>query len=180
MRFEIVFNLFLGAESVKPELWIALETPTTPPLSGVWNAFIELLLISTPSLGVYYCQQLTLSVCPDVHLSVCHAPSNCFLFVSRWNRSIFWPSFLYVPLYKTLFFDFWFRPLMPKISPEHFHKIPYKSVCMADRPEVFGPTGGFRGRPIRLNLAKCSGADPCCHGNEIWARRRDPVAYRLV
>ena len=27
------------------------------------------LLISAPSLGVYYCQQLTLSVCPDVHLS---------------------------------------------------------------------------------------------------------------
>jgi len=23
-------------------------------------------------------------------------------------------------------------------------------------------------------------ADPCCHGNEIWARRGDPVAYRLV
>ena len=23
-------------------------------------------------------------------------------------------------------------------------------------------------------------ADPCCHGNEICARRGDPVAYRLV
>jgi len=23
-------------------------------------------------------------------------------------------------------------------------------------------------------------ADPCCHGNEIWAKRGDPVAYRLV
>jgi len=22
--------------------------------------------------------------------------------------------------------------------------------------------------------------DRCCHGNEIWARRGDPVAYRLV
>ena len=22
-------------------------------------------------------------------------------------------------------------------------------------------------------------ADPCCYGNEIWARRGDPVAYRL-
>jgi len=28
------------------------------------------LLISAPSLGVYYYQQLTLSVCPDVPLSV--------------------------------------------------------------------------------------------------------------
>jgi len=25
-----------------------------------------------------------------------------------------------------------------------------------------------------------SGADPCCHGDEIWARHGDPVAYRLV
>jgi len=24
------------------------------------------------------------------------------------------------------------------------------------------------------------GADPCCHGNEIWPRRGDLVAYRLV
>jgi len=57
------------------------------------------LLISTPSPGVCYCQQLT--------LSVCHTPSNCFFFfVSRWNRAIFWPSFLHVPLYKTLFFNF--------------------------------------------------------------------------
>jgi len=23
-------------------------------------------------------------------------------------------------------------------------------------------------------------ADPCCHGNEIWARHEDPVAYRLA
>ena len=23
-------------------------------------------------------------------------------------------------------------------------------------------------------------ADPCCHGNEIWARRGDQDAYRLV
>ena len=23
-------------------------------------------------------------------------------------------------------------------------------------------------------------ADPCWHGNEFWARREDPVAYRLV
>jgi len=23
-------------------------------------------------------------------------------------------------------------------------------------------------------------ADPCCHGNDIWARRGDPVAYRLA
>jgi len=43
-----------------------------------------------------------------------------------------------------------------------------------------GLLGGFRGWPIQWNHAKCCGADPCCHGNEIWARRGDPVAYRLV
>ena len=53
---------------------------------------------------------------------------------------------------------------------------------MADRPEMFGPglLGGFRGWLIQWHHAKCCGADPCCHGKEIWARRGDPVAYRLV
>ena len=79
------------------------------------------LLISAPSVGVYYCQQLTLSVCPDVRMSVFHAPSNCFFFfVSRWNQAIFWLSVLQVALYKTLFLDFWFRPLTPKICSPKF------------------------------------------------------------
>ena len=43
-----------------------------------------------------------------------------------------------------------------------------------------GIQGGFRGWPIQWNHAKCCGADPCCHGNEISARRGDPVAYHLV
>ena len=51
---------------------------------------------------------------------------------------------------------------------------------MADRPEMFGPTGVFREWPIQWNHAKCCGADPCCHDNDIWARRGDPFAYRLV
>jgi len=50
---------------------------------------------------------------------------------------------------------------------------------MAERLEMFEPTGGFRGWAIEWNHAEC-GADPCCHGNEIWARCGDPVAYRLV
>jgi len=45
---------------------------------------------------------------------------------------------------------------------------------------MFGPTRGLSGWPIKWNRAKCCGTDPCCHGNEIWARRGDPVAYRLV
>jgi len=40
--------------------------------------------------------------------------------------------------------------------------------------------GGFRGWPIQWNRAKCWGANPCCHGNDIWPRRGDLVAYRLV
>ena len=38
----------------------------------------------------------------------------------------------------------------------------------------------FREWPIQWNHIQCCGADPCCHGNDIWARRRDLVAYRLV
>jgi len=76
-----------------------------PPPRRLAIIFLPLLLISAPSLGVYYCQQLTLSL--SVRMSVCHTPSNCFFFfVSRWNRAIFWPSVLHVALYKTLFFDF--------------------------------------------------------------------------
>ena len=130
-----------------------------------------------PSLGVYYCQQLTLIVCLSLCLSVCHKTLNCFFFfVSRWNPAIFWQSFLHDPLYKTLFFDFWFAPpnaqnLLPKIctkSPE--------SACMADRPDMFGPTRGFWGMANSMEPCKMLWG----HGNEIWARRGDPVAYQLV
>jgi len=43
-----------------------------------------------------------------------------------------------------------------------------------------GLTGGFRGWPSQWNHAKCCADDPCCHGNLMWARRGDPVSYRLV
>jgi len=41
-------------------------------------------------------------------------------------------------------------------------------------------TGGLGERPIQRNHAKCCGADPCCHGNEIWARRGDPSPTGLM
>ena len=113
------------------------------------------VLISAPSLGVYYFLSLTLSVCPDV----CHAPSNCFFFVSWWNRAIFWPSVLHVPLHKTLFFDCWFRPpnahnLLPKICT----KSPISGlVCQVDQ-RCLGLPRGFRGWPIQWNHPKCCGA----------------------
>jgi len=96
------------------------------------------------------------------------------------ESSHFWPSVLHDPLYKILFFDFWFRPpnaqnLLPKIctiSPIS------RLVWQIDR-RYLGPLGGYRGWPIQWNRAKCCGADPCCHGHEILARRGDPYAYRL-
>ena len=61
------------------------------------QAIVSFLLISVPSLGLYYCQQiiLTLSVCPSVSLSVTLLQIASSSFVSRWNRAIFCPSFLH-------------------------------------------------------------------------------------
>jgi len=69
----------------------------------------------------------------------------------------------------SLIFDL--GPLTPKIYSPKFaqNRLPrYKSACMPDRPEMFGPTGGFRGWPIQWNHAECCGAHRCCHGNDIW------------
>ena len=65
------------------------------------------LLISTPSLGVYYCQQLTLSV----RLSQEKLQIASFLFLAGIEQflAVSYPW----PLYKTLFFDFWFSPPPP-------------------------------------------------------------------
>ena len=51
---------------------------------------------------------------------------------------------------------------------------------MAYRPEMFGHTGGFSGMADSMEPCKMLWDRPCCHGNEIWARRGDPVACRLV
>jgi len=51
---------------------------------------------------------------------------------------------------------------------------------MADRVEMFGPTRGFSGMADSMEPCKMLLTNPCCHGNEIWARRGDPVAYWLV
>ena len=44
---------------------------------------------------------------------------------------------------------------------------------------MFVPTRGFLGMADSMEPCKMW-ADPCCHGNEISARRLDRVAYRLV
>ena len=95
-----------------------------PPLSlfsEYLRHFSVALLISAPSPGVYYCQQTTidsvcLSLCPDVPLFVCHAPSNCFFFlVSRWIRAIFGHHFYMCPSTKRCSSIFDLDPLTPKI-----------------------------------------------------------------
>jgi len=45
---------------------------------------------------------------------------------------------------------------------------------------MFGPIRGFSGMADSMESCKMLWTDPCCHGNEIWARRVDPVAYRLA
>ena len=68
------------------------------------------LLISAPSLGVYYffCRWLCLS------------QTLILLFCLSMESSHFWPSVLHDKNYKTLFFDFWFRPPTPKIYSPKF------------------------------------------------------------
>ena len=114
-------------------------------------------------------------------MSIRHTPSNCFFFCFSMESGHFRPSVLHVALHKTLFLDFWFRPhnahnLLPEIcTKSHISRL----VWQIDR-KCLRLLGGFRGCPIQWNHAKCCGADPCCHGNEVWARRGDPVAYRLL
>jgi len=93
-----------------------------------------------------------------------------FLFLDG-IEPFFWPPVLHDSLYKTLFLDFLFRPP----NARNLHKMAYK----IDQ-RFLHQTGGFQGCPIQWNQAKCCGAEPCCHGNEIWARRGHPVAYQLV
>jgi len=117
----------------------------------------------------HYCHQLILSVC----LSVCHTKlqiASSFLFLDGIEPflAVSSPS----PLYKTLFFYFWFRPsnaqnLLPKICT----KSPITRLVWQIDRRCLGLSGGFRRWPIQWNHAKCCGADPRCHGNEIWARR---------
>ena len=61
------------------------------------------MLISAPRLGVYYfCRWLCLSVCHKLQID------SSFLFLDEIEP--FWPSVLHNPVYKSLLFDFLFRP----------------------------------------------------------------------
>jgi len=71
--------------------------------------------------------------------------------------------------------------LTPKIySPKFCTKSLISRLLWQIDRRCLGLLGGFRGWPIQQNHAQCGGADPCCHGNDIWARRGNADAYRLV
>jgi len=110
-------------------------------------------LISAPSLGVYYCQQLSLFVCPSVCLS---HPFKLLLFCFSMESSHFFGcQFSMTPSTKCCSSIFDLGPLTPKIySPKFKKKIAYKSACMADRQEMFGPTRGFSGMSDSMEPCK--------------------------
>jgi len=75
-----------------------------------------------------------------------------------------------------LFFHFWFTPpnaknLLPKIACDNT-TLPRQHPW--SRTRQLSSCLEKVGNPLNF------GADPCCHGNEIWPRRGDLDAYRLV
>ena len=143
------------------------------------------LLISAPRLGVLFL--VVDSVCVSVCLSICLSQCS-FKLLLLFCLSMESSRFLAVSspcgtLQNCFLLDFRFRPpnpqnLLPKICS--CTKSPLsRLVCQIDRRCLHLPWG-FRGWPIQWNHAKCCGADPCCNGNDIWPRRGDQVAYRLV
>ena len=109
-------------------------------------------------LPVSVCLFVTLLLQIDILLFCFSMESSHFLTVSSPCGTL-----------KTLFGDFWFRPpnaqnLLPKICTKSTIN---RLLWHTDR-RCFRLLGGFRGRPIQWNHAKCCAADPCCHGNDIW------------
>jgi len=71
-------------------------------------------------------------------------------------------------------------PNAQHLLPQICTKSPISRLAWQKERRCLDLLGGFRGWPIQWNHAKCFGADPCCHSNEICARRGDLVAHRLV
>jgi len=123
------------------------------------------LLISAPSLGVYYCQQVTLSVCLNICPSACVSHSLKLLLVFLFLGGI--EPFLAVispcaPL-QNVVLRFLIRPsnaqnLLAKICT----KSPISRLVWQIDRRCLNLPGGFWGWPIQWNHAKCCGADPCC------------------
>ena len=109
-------------------------------------------------------------------MSLCLSHSfKLLLFCFSMESSHFLPSFLHVSLYKTFYLDFWFRPPKPpKFTPQN---------CLRRYITTSSPVVALLAQQLCLGKVGNPmnfGADPCCHGNEIWTRHGDPVAYRLT
>jgi len=154
---------------------VLLLSQTTNPYRLCWS----------PRLAKsHYCQRLTLSVClSGCLMSVClSGPFNLLLLFCFWMES---SHFLAVSspcgtLQNVVLRFFYLGPLLPKIYSPKFAQNRLSRLVWQIDWRCLGLPGGFRGWLIQWNRAKCCGSDPCCHGNEIWARCGDPVAYRLV
>jgi len=69
-------------------------------------------------------------------------------------------------------------PLTPKIySPKLAKKSPISRLVWQIDRRCLRLSGFFSGMADSREPCKMLWADPCCHGNEIRARRGDPVAY---
>ena len=69
---------------------------------------------------------------------------------------------------------FYLGPLTPKIeSPKFDQKSTITRLVWQINHRCLRLIGGFRGWPISWKHTKCCRADPCCHGNDIWAK----IAY---
>jgi len=106
------------------------------------------------------------SVCLSVDVS--RPFKSILLFCFSVESSHFWPSVLHEPLFKTLFFDYGFRPsnaqnLLPNICT----KSPISRLVWQIHRRCLGLPGGFRRCPIKWNYAKCCGADPYCYGTKF-------------
>jgi len=101
---------------------------------------------------VYYFLSLTLSVCPSVCLFVTNIASS-FLFLDG-IEPFLGHQFSMTKTTKLFFFDFWF------MAPNAQNLL----------PKIF----------IRGSLSQSQSVGHRLWVNDIWARRGDPVAYRLV
>ena len=125
------------------------------------SARLLILLISAPIRSLLFF--VVDSVCMYVCLSVCHklqVASFCF---STESSHFFGRQFFMTPSTKRCSSIFDLGPLTPKNFSANY----LWHVC-----------DDSRGNLCTQRLA--CGADLCCYGNEIWARRGDPVAYRLA
>jgi len=116
---------------------------------------------SAPSLGVYY-----IFVVDSVCLFVTLLQIDSSFFISRWNRAIFHRHFSMCHSAKRCSSIFDLGPLTPKIySPKLALWTWVIELVIVHMDECHGSV------TCAHKDLHVGGADPCCHGNDIWARR---------